>query len=310
MASRTPDVVRCSSMWPRSSDRRPRVGRPSRTSALAARSTSGSAADDHCRHHRRGDGSRLRTGHGAVPPARLRRPPLGGGPFAVEDVAQGAAAARRLRGPSRRGSASSRGPDRSITPSLPDARLGSAGGTRAGLPARHPACHWRRAHRGGDGPAHAISSSTAPTGARCTPLPSRRMLDVGAQAARDGRPLIAGLLHGRRALRLPDASKPDGDRAAVRRGVLRALRTRPLLAAPSRELPVRRGLACPPPQRRLQHPSRRVHRDPPQHIDTTLFPLRPELALTNPNRPFKDPAAEQLFAKQRVATRARIALCV
>lgn len=44
----------------------------------------------------------------------------------------------------------------------------------------------------------------------------------------------------------------------------------------------------------------RIHRveflkTTPQHIDTTLFPLRPGLALTNPDRPFKDPDAARLF---------------
>jgi glycine amidinotransferase len=35
----------------------------------------------------------------------------------------------------------------------------------------------------------------------------------------------------------------------------------------------------------------------PQHIDTTLVPLRPGLALTNPERPFKDPAAAKWFER-------------
>lgn len=44
----------------------------------------------------------------------------------------------------------------------------------------------------------------------------------------------------------------------------------------------------------------RVHRvefekRTPTHIDTTLVPIRPGIALVNPERPFKDPAAERLF---------------
>jgi glycine amidinotransferase len=44
----------------------------------------------------------------------------------------------------------------------------------------------------------------------------------------------------------------------------------------------------------------RVHRaefekDTPTHIDTTLVPIRPGLALVNPERPFKDPSCEKMF---------------
>ncbi len=146
-----------------------------------------------------------------------------------------------------------------------DAGLGHRGRARQRLPARRAAGDRRRDHRSADGAARPVVRVPRLSRPDHGLLSRRRAMDRGAEAAHARRPLCRARGLSVRCRRRTAAHR---SRAGLRRGVLRALRPRHLLAAGSRQQRFRRRLAAAPSRSRLPRAPHRLPRgvtDPHRH---------------------------------------------